>query len=293
MASGMRPIPRSHHIGFRRAVIASVALHLAFAAFAVVIAWLPDESMQPGQPGVDTHIHEVSLRLDLDEPINIEPPHSFLPEPPTVTSQHVAPEATHPPTFMNVPNAISAEFLSIIHRSQSVSGPIGPAVNTNMKQASAPSTLSGSPLHGEMKPGQSVVYILDCSGSMGEFGKLTLAQAALIATLGRQPEGVRFQVILYNSTIRQLLPGGLLAVAANLRAVEARLARIEAVGRSNHLEALRAAVGLRSDAIVWLTDADDLSPAKLKPIIISAGKAIPVYVANVTASGVGELKELR
>jgi Mg-chelatase subunit ChlD len=144
-----------------------------------------------------------------------------------------------------------------------------------------------------MKPGQSVVYILDCSGSMGEFGKLDLARLALMATLRRQPEALQFQVIPYNSNARLLLPGAWSTVAGNLAMTENRLARLEATGRSNHYEALRVAVALRPEAIVWLTDTDDLSTAKLKPIIAGAGKSIPIYVATVSARGVGTPQELR
>jgi hypothetical protein len=144
-----------------------------------------------------------------------------------------------------------------------------------------------------MKAEQSVVYILDCSGSMGEFGKLALARASLAATLRRQPDSLRFQVISYNSTARHLFPGGCATIAANLALAEAGLARLEAAGRSNHFEALRVAAGLRPDIIVWLTDADDLQPDRLKPILAGVGKAVSVYVAEVTARGVNGPRELR
>ncbi len=149
------------------------------------------------------------------------------------------------------------------------------------------------PIHGAMKANQTVVYILDCSGSMGEFGKLGAARAALLATLRRQPGEVRFQVIAYNSTARALLLGGLLpASALNLATTEAKLADLTATGRSNHVDAVRLAAALRPDVIVLLTDADDLSAAQFKSAF-AGGKAVPVCVAKVTGDGVGVPKELR
>jgi hypothetical protein len=295
----MRHIPRSQYSGFRRAVFASVVIHFVLVVVVVVFATQSHVPAQPQQPEIDTHIHEIPLQLNLEEPATIatsELSRAESPSPPSSPSQRTSTEAAHLPTISSVPNTLPPEFLAIIQRSQAASvsaGPVSSETDSNVKPTAATSTPGASPLHGAMKPGQSVVYILDCSGSMGEFGKLALARAALIATLCRQPEGVRFQVILYNSTVRQLLPGGLMAIAANVHAAETRLATVEAVGRSNHTEALRAAVDLRADAIVWLTDADDLSAAKLKPILRAAGKPIPVYVAEVTARGVGIRQELR
>ncbi|HEV3439632.1 MAG TPA: vWA domain-containing protein [Gemmata sp.] len=277
-------------------MIASVAIHLALVAIVVVSVSLPSSPAQPIQPEIDTHISEVSFRFDPEESVPIAQPEPRRIEPLASLPQHASTEVARPPTISSVPNTLPSEFLAIIHRSQTATvptGPAGPEMDPNVKPTGAISTPGGSPLHGAMKPGQSVVYVLDCSGSMGEFGKLALARAALIATLYRQPEEVRFQVILYSSTVRQLLPGGLLAIAANVRSAETKLATLEPAGRSNHTEALRMAVGLRSDAIVWLTDANDLSAAKLKPILNEAGKPISVYVAEVTVHGVGDPQALR
>lgn len=300
----MRQIPRSERTGFRRAVMASVAIHLALAAIVVVSAILPRSSEEATKPGIDTRIPDIKLRLDPEESHTIAPPEprrleQAPPAPPAPTpSPHISTETARTPTIISIPNALPPELLAIIQRSRSTSvtpTPPSPIVDSNVKPATAVSSPGpgASPLHGAMKPGQSVVYILDCSGSMGEFGKFARARAALIATLSRQPEGVRFQVILYNSTVRQLIPGGLITVAANIQAAETRLATVEPAGRSNHAEALRMAAGLHADAIVWLTDADDLSFAKLKPALTNAGKPMPVYVAEVTARGVGNPQELR
>jgi Mg-chelatase subunit ChlD len=145
-----------------------------------------------------------------------------------------------------------------------------------------------------MKPGQCIVYVLDCSGSMGEFGKLTLARAALVRTLRQQPGEVRFQVLAYNSTARQLLAGGCLAATpANIASTETALASLKSTGRSNHVEAVRVAVALRPDVIVLLTDAEDLTAVSFKAVLAGAGKPVPVCVARVSAEGIGAPRELK
>ena len=149
-------------------------------------------------------------------------------------------------------------------------------------------------IHGALTSGKSVAYVLDCSGSMGEFGKLQLARAALLATLRNQPESVRFQLITYNSAARVLVPGGCVpATAANIESVGAKVLLQDAKGRSNHVEAVRVAIQSRPDVILVLTDAEDLALAQFRRLLASAGKPIAICVAKVTSSTVGTPQELR
>jgi uncharacterized protein with von Willebrand factor type A (vWA) domain len=144
-----------------------------------------------------------------------------------------------------------------------------------------------------MNRGQ-VVYLLDCSGSMGEFGKLALARAALLATLYRQTEEVRFQVIAYNTTARPVVAGRYIAAtAANVATVDAALAEITAAGKSNHVVAIRRAGELLPDAIVLLTDAEDLAASAVKPALAAAGKTIPVFISKVSGNGIAPCRQLR
>lgn len=283
-------IPRA---GFHRAMVISMAVHVAIVAFIILCVMVPFSQSPTRQPGIDTRIQEVTLRIESEESTSLAPSETAptAPTPPESKST----ETTRPPTVQIVPSALPPELTAIIQKSRTSSdseGPVASPADPKIMPAGA-STPLAAPLHGAMKPGQSVVYILDCSGSMGEFGKLALARSALMATLQGQPEGVRYQVIPYNSTARLLLPGGFTTVTGNLGQTENKLAKLEAAGRSNHAEALRVAVGLRPDAIIWLTDADDFSAAKLKTILNGAGKPIPVYIAEVAARVVNPPKELR
>ena len=129
---------------------------------------------------------------------------------------------------------------------------------------------------------------------MGEFGKFTTARAALIATLRLQSEQVRFQVIVYNSSARLMIPGGCVpATGANVSAVEDALAALAASGRSNHAEAVRRAASVRPDIIILLTDAEDLSSTSFKPALAAIGKPVVLLVARVTSAGLGTPQPLR
>ena len=276
------------HVRLRTAILASAALHLAVAGIVVVVS-IQGNRAATTQPALDTRICNVHANFEVEAPVEVAP---AMNEPPRITAR--------PPTVTSIPETLTPDMREAIERSQratelqpAASGS-QPARDPHVKPAgAATSTASGLPLHGGMKPGQSVVYLLDCSGSMGEFGKLDRARSALIATLRQQPAGVRWQVVSYNSTARPLLAGSPHASATAIGTVENALSQLEAAGRGNPTEALRLAVNMRPDFVVWLTDAEDLVEAKLKPILTGSDKVIPVFVATVTATGVGVPRQLR
>jgi hypothetical protein len=158
-----------------------------------------------------------------------------------------------------------------------------------------PDGAAGTRLHGGLSPGQAIVYVLDASGSMGEWGKFAAARRAVLATLRTQPETVRVQVVVYDGTARAVLPGGrcVPATAANVERIERVLADREPAGRSDHAAGLRAALELRPDFVLILTDADDLSLAKFRGVLGRAERPAAACVAPVTASGVGPPRELK
>ena len=198
---------------------------------------------------------------------------------------------------MAVPHALSPDVLNRIRQPRATSfRPPTPVTDPNVKPAANTNAAPAQarPIHGALRRAQTVVYVLDCSGSMGEFGKFATARAALVATLRLQPGEVRFQVVAYNTTARLLLAGGCVpATAANVTAAETALAELSAAGRSNHAEAVRRAAALRPDVIVIVTDAEELSASAFKPALAAAGKSVVVCVAKVAGDGVGEPRELK
>jgi hypothetical protein len=288
---------RSSPAGFRRALALSVAVHLAVAAVVALVARSEGDAAPP-VPDIDPRILDVVVRMPTqDEPLLLAPLVHEAPAPdppPAEVSESPSPsppppEPAGPPLVAAVPNPLPAELLTLLRRP---GVDPSPAADPDLAPAGG---VTASPLHGAMAAGQAVVYVLDCSGSMGEFGKFGVARAALVATLRRQPESVRFQVVVYAGTARPVFPGGFVpATAANVAAVEAHLAELRPSGPSNHTDAVRVAAAARPDVIVVLTDdADELSANMLKPVLAGAGRPVPVCVARVTADTVGIPQELR
>ncbi len=308
----MRPKSRATRVAFRRAVWASLALH-AVVVCAVALVFRAAEEPERAGPGISTVVDEPQVRISQTEEAFVvaEPPKANTgPETGATKQPPEAPPVESPlpagPFAPAVPRTLPPELLALIHKPATtpaggavaeVAVPPGaanpPVADANVRPVGgATAKSSATAIHGALKSGQTVVYVLDCSGSMGAAGKFDAARAALVATLRQQPATVRFQVIVYAGTAKPLLAtdgNALPASEANVRAAVERLAALEPRGNSDHYGAARAALAFRPDVILMLTDADDLSAAVLK----SLAKAIPVCVGQVTAEGVGLLRELK
>lgn len=287
----MVALPRTNRSTFPRAVVVSVVLHIALASVAVIILHTRPDPPSTASP-IDTAADVVVRQFEVGglQEIATAPP----PEP---TESQTAPTADRrmplstesglTPRVNHVPRTLPAEMLAVISRSISTQS------GASVVPAAHPQSIAA--IHGALSPRQTIAYVLDCSGSMGEYGKFELARAALLTTLLGQPEEVRFQVIVYNGAARPLFPGagGVLATRANIEAAIARLAQNETKGRSNHVEAVRRAAAGGPDVILLLTDADDLSFTSFRRALADAGKPIALCVAKVSASAVGPPQQLR
>lgn len=282
----------------RNAVAASVAIHVAVAALLLLALRSPHRAVTAEAP-LDTRVNEPAIRFfepvepSVDVIVPAEKPSSSAPRP------QVAETPTQPPLVRIAPqpSPLSPELQAILKRP----GPVGdPVVEVPVRAAPrAPMAIAVRPavpaVHGSLKPGQSIVYVLDASGSMGEAGKFAAARQALLATIQAQPESVRVQVVVYSSTASALLPGNR-CVPMNARLIEQierGLADREPAGRSDHAAGLRAALELRSDFVLIITDADDLSRAKFRNVMARFEPRAAICVANATATGLHEPRELR
>jgi von Willebrand factor type A domain len=124
----------------------------------------------------------------------------------------------------------------------------------------------GTPLHGRQKPGSSVVYVIDCSSSMGVDGLLRAATAAVRASLAQLGPDVQFAIVAYNGGTRHFGPSLAAATAENVEQAGQWLERLTAEGRSDHRAGFRDALAFRSDTICLLTDADDLDVKETRAI---------------------------
>jgi hypothetical protein len=117
---------------------------------------------------------------------------------------------------------------------------------------------------------RTVVFVIDRSMSMGLNGGLSAARREVLAALDRLPESTRFQVILYNREATPLRLGGRTELVAATeearRETHLLLASVRAEGSTNHPEALRRALALLPDLILFVTDADDLTTEQVRAL---------------------------
>jgi hypothetical protein len=118
--------------------------------------------------------------------------------------------------------------------------------------------------------GRTVVYVLDHSMSMGLHDGLRQARAELLASLGRLPPTVQFQIVPYNQ-MAEPLPvrnhaGWLVPDADTLTEVARAVAELRATGLTDHVKALKRALEFRPDVLFLATDADDLNPSQVAAV---------------------------
>jgi von Willebrand factor type A domain len=288
IAHHMMPGVRTTRTCLRKAMMASALLHIVLAVAVVMVLWSRPASL-PSSPRTDTGVDVVMRMFDAGPSLDARAPDLSSPAPapsteppPSAPPSIASPEAARVPHAGITPHILSPETLSVISRSVAMRHVAG----------SSPSV---STLHAAMRPGQTVVYLLDCSGSMGEHGKLSLARSALLATLRAQPEGVRFQVIVYDGSARALFPGTACvpATPANIETASAKLLEREAMGRSNHIEALRVAARYRPDTVLLLTDSAGLDRDQLRAGLAQLEKRTYICLSRITASRIEPLIELR
>jgi hypothetical protein len=136
--------------------------------------------------------------------------------------------------------------------------------------------------------GQSIVYVIDRSGSMGLNGLLSVAKQELLASLRSLPVRTRFQVIVYNRLAELLRIDGrydlVPATEANKDRVAALLEPMDAEGGTDHLAALRRALALQPDVIFFLTDAADLTNPQIRSVrLLNQGRSI-IHVIELNAA---------
>jgi hypothetical protein len=128
----------------------------------------------------------------------------------------------------------------------------------------------GAAFFGVPVQARSVVFVIDRSISMGINGGLEAAKRELLASIARLPASTRFQVLFYNREA-QTLPtrdkDGLLPNTAETRQqVSDHAGALRAAAGTDHLAALRAALALRPDAILVMTDGDEMTLEQVRTI---------------------------
>ncbi|HEV3205226.1 MAG TPA: VWA domain-containing protein [Gemmataceae bacterium] len=118
--------------------------------------------------------------------------------------------------------------------------------------------------------GQTVVYVIDRSASMGLNGGLALAKRELRTSVERLPSSTRFQVIAYNRFTEPFRIGGQISLLSANWENKSRVLRIiedlQAEGGTDHLAALKRALIYQPEDIFFLTDADDLTDTQIQNV---------------------------
>jgi RNA polymerase sigma factor (sigma-70 family) len=122
----------------------------------------------------------------------------------------------------------------------------------------------------------SIVYAIDSSGSMATRDSLDVAKRELVESIGRLSPESRFAVIFYEQSTRIVADaegrrGLMLPTKQNKASLERQLVQIEPAGGTDHMLALRAALALKPEVIVFLTDADLMGNADVDEILPEVG----------------------
>jgi hypothetical protein len=144
---------------------------------------------------------------------------------------------------------------------------------------------------------QSVVFVLDCSLSMGLHGALARAKAELLTSLRHLPAHARFQIIAYNrqadplylNSRGELLP----AEPQVLRQAGQSILALSPSGSTDHVRALLRGLVLRPEMLFFLTDANDLGRQAVEDVTRYNRGQTRIHVVELSAApGNGERSPL-
>jgi hypothetical protein len=191
-------------------------------------------------------------------------PSSIEPEPPPPQIQPITINETPPPVPESTPMVQAATTADPAGGTQGTGAyPAGGGLGAGTADA-------GLGFFQVAAQGTSLVYVLDCSSSMGLNGCFADARRELLASLERLPESAHFQVICYNRDAVPLSIGGrtdlVPAAPENKQAAAEALEAVRPAGGTCHLEALRQALALEPDVVFWVTDAADLTLEQVRVV---------------------------
>jgi hypothetical protein len=233
----------------RRRLIVAFAVSLLLHG-TLTVAWLRTRPVSSApSAGVPTEVDgpdDREFSMMLLEPRVIETPVPVKSAPSTPPT--LPPSITHPKVDTTGHSGIS----------QSVHSPAA--------DVSLPKSQNSSPLHGKLKAGKSIVYVLDRSSSMGLDGRLARACDAVRASLDQLNVDCRFQIVAYNGGATSFSTQLVEATPANRERASRWLKDLVAEGRSEHRIGLREALWLHPNAVFLLTDADDVNDKEVKSI---------------------------
>jgi hypothetical protein len=137
----------------------------------------------------------------------------------------------------------------------------------------------------------SIVYLVDCSMSMGPSGALATARHEVAASLRRLSAHVLFQIIPYNTLAEPLPLNGrhdlVPATPASVEQAIELLQDVRAAGATDHARALRRALLLRPDLLFLVTDAGDLKATDVPALIRLNRRGTALHVIELAGGSLG------
>jgi hypothetical protein len=289
----VRAFPRRLHASWLP-VIVSLALHGLFGLYLGWLAW----SSPAGEP-LGRVVRDTRISLALSDPASPHdgPDESLVPSPPVVAAPPDDPPARYAPTVpafsQRLQDGVVGQDANPAARpAGSESCPTAPAPSETGPPGGAardgPSSGDGITAFFQIAArGQSVVYVIDRSASMGLNGGLAAAKHELLTSLQQLPPAARFQVITYNRTANPLPVNGraglLTASAENKRQAALLIEALFAEGGTDHLPALKQALALQPDVIYFLTDADDFSLDQVQTVTLLNHGRMVIHTIVLTA----------
>jgi hypothetical protein len=136
--------------------------------------------------------------------------------------------------------------------------------------------------------GTFFVFVVDCSGSMDDGGRLLRAKRELRRTISRLSFPQRFLVVFYNDRAWPM-PGDLVASADTQSKDRAYrwLGRVDAHGETNPQSAMNLALSLKPDAVFLLSDGD-YPNGSVKAVARKNKTGIPVHCIDLAPGAVGD-----
>lgn len=150
------------------------------------------------------------------------------------------------------------------------------------------SAAGGVDFFGASVGGRRVVFIIDNSMSMADSRKMDEAKAELIRSISKLTPIQRFQILFYNDRPFPLKFDDKPPVVANEKNRERATSQVSAVspaGGTNHADAIDAALAMKPDVIVWLTDALDMSMTLVESV---TNRNRPPHRASIHVFQLGE-----
>lgn len=121
--------------------------------------------------------------------------------------------------------------------------------------------MPGAAFMGARDQGTRIVFVIDCSASMANYGAMSSAKAALVSSLQALTETQQFQVLFYNQHPRPLSIRGntdvVFATEVNKTLARQQISGVQPDLGTEHVPALKMALRMTPDVLFFLTDADE------------------------------------